>query len=247
MGQLTDTLDRFSDSQSHQKYIFSRRLGWTIPIVPELDDLTVGGLVMGTGIETSSHRWAQTDFIWSSLFLLQVWSVPAHMQKLRAGVSGRISGWMFSHFRPRPLLRCAVELWHHRLPGKVFVFWIDYAKKQFILKSSPKFFHDQSTFCLYTYMINFIFSVEIEIIPSRRWLLSIFKINHFSINWPQVRQAGLHPSVLPGADGGDLWKRGKTSNIKSGAPLFPLFEYLIKNWQCHSTKEWGCKPYQRQF
>ena len=56
-----------SEDQSHQKYIFSPRLGWTIPIVPELDDLTVGGLVMGTGIETSSHRWAQTDFIWSSL------------------------------------------------------------------------------------------------------------------------------------------------------------------------------------
>ena len=56
MGQLTDTLDRFSHNQSHQKYIFSPRLGWTIPIVPELDDLTVGGLVMGTGIETSSHR-----------------------------------------------------------------------------------------------------------------------------------------------------------------------------------------------
>lgn len=30
-------------------------LGWTIPIVPELDDLTVGGLVMGTGVESSSH------------------------------------------------------------------------------------------------------------------------------------------------------------------------------------------------
>ena len=42
MGQLTATLDR---------------LGWTIPILPELDDLTVGGLVMGTGIETSSHRY----------------------------------------------------------------------------------------------------------------------------------------------------------------------------------------------
>ena len=42
MGQLTSTLDS---------------LGWTIPIVPELDDLTVGGLVMGTGIETSSHRF----------------------------------------------------------------------------------------------------------------------------------------------------------------------------------------------
>ena len=42
MGQLTATLDH---------------LGWTIPIVPELDDLTIGGLVMGTGIETSSHRF----------------------------------------------------------------------------------------------------------------------------------------------------------------------------------------------
>ncbi|XP_044761273.1 delta(24)-sterol reductase-like [Coccinella septempunctata] len=40
MGQLTAMLNP---------------LGWTIPIVPELDDLTVGGLVMGTGIESSSH------------------------------------------------------------------------------------------------------------------------------------------------------------------------------------------------
>ena len=41
MGQLSRTLNC---------------LGWTIPILPELDDLTVGGLVMGTGIETSSHK-----------------------------------------------------------------------------------------------------------------------------------------------------------------------------------------------
>ncbi|XP_076057489.1 delta(24)-sterol reductase-like [Oratosquilla oratoria] len=41
MGQLTQTLIG---------------LGWTIPVVPEMDDLTIGGLVMGTGIETSSHR-----------------------------------------------------------------------------------------------------------------------------------------------------------------------------------------------
>lgn len=33
--------------------------GWTVPVVPELDDLTVGGLVMGGGIETTSnkHGW----------------------------------------------------------------------------------------------------------------------------------------------------------------------------------------------
>ncbi|XP_034979163.1 delta(24)-sterol reductase [Zootoca vivipara] len=30
-------------------------IGWTVPVVPELDDLTVGGLIMGTGIESSSH------------------------------------------------------------------------------------------------------------------------------------------------------------------------------------------------
>ncbi|XP_007428264.1 delta(24)-sterol reductase [Python bivittatus] len=40
MGQLTAYLNR---------------MGWTIPVVPELDDLTVGGLLMGTGIESSSH------------------------------------------------------------------------------------------------------------------------------------------------------------------------------------------------
>ena len=59
MGQLTDTLDRFFDTKSPCLIVGINpisRLGWTIPIVPELDDLTVGGLVMGTGIETSSHR-----------------------------------------------------------------------------------------------------------------------------------------------------------------------------------------------
>ncbi|XP_068599860.1 delta(24)-sterol reductase [Brachionichthys hirsutus] len=30
-------------------------IGWTLPVLPELDDLTVGGLVMGTGVESSSH------------------------------------------------------------------------------------------------------------------------------------------------------------------------------------------------
>ncbi|CAG0890049.1 unnamed protein product [Cyprideis torosa] len=42
MGQLSASLDP---------------LGWSLPIVPELDDLTVGGLVMGTGVETSSHKY----------------------------------------------------------------------------------------------------------------------------------------------------------------------------------------------
>eukprot|EP00039_Didymoeca_costata_P007913 m.105347 g.105347 ORF g.105347 m.105347 type:complete len:536 (+) comp13871_c0_seq1:2355-3962(+) len=32
-------------------------LGLTLPVLPELDDLTVGGLVCGVGVETSSHRY----------------------------------------------------------------------------------------------------------------------------------------------------------------------------------------------
>jgi delta24-sterol reductase len=32
-------------------------LGWTLPVVPELDDLTVGGLICGVGVETSSHKY----------------------------------------------------------------------------------------------------------------------------------------------------------------------------------------------
>lgn len=32
------------------------RRGWTLPVVPELEALTVGGLTMGFGIETSSHH-----------------------------------------------------------------------------------------------------------------------------------------------------------------------------------------------
>lgn len=42
MGQITQTL---------------LPLGWTLPVVPELDDLTVGGLIMGFGVETSSHKY----------------------------------------------------------------------------------------------------------------------------------------------------------------------------------------------
>ncbi|KAL5021082.1 hypothetical protein ScPMuIL_000237 [Solemya velum] len=36
---------------------FLNPLGWTLPVLPELDDLTVGGLIMGVGIETSSHKF----------------------------------------------------------------------------------------------------------------------------------------------------------------------------------------------
>jgi hypothetical protein len=32
-------------------------MGWMLPVVPELDDLTVGGLFLGYGIEISSHKY----------------------------------------------------------------------------------------------------------------------------------------------------------------------------------------------
>lgn len=31
--------------------------GWTVPVVAELDDLTVGGLILGYGIESSAHKY----------------------------------------------------------------------------------------------------------------------------------------------------------------------------------------------
>lgn len=32
-------------------------MGWTLPVVPELDDLTVSGLFLGYGVEVSSHKY----------------------------------------------------------------------------------------------------------------------------------------------------------------------------------------------
>jgi delta24-sterol reductase len=40
--------------------------GWTLPVVPELDDLTVGGLIMGFGVETSSHKYGLIQHICES-------------------------------------------------------------------------------------------------------------------------------------------------------------------------------------
>ncbi|XP_021960340.2 delta(24)-sterol reductase isoform X2 [Folsomia candida] len=37
------------------RYLFKR--GWTIPVVPELDSLSIGGLICGAGLESSSHKY----------------------------------------------------------------------------------------------------------------------------------------------------------------------------------------------
>jgi len=44
--------------------------GWTLAVLPELDDLTVGGLVMGFGIESSSHKYGLFQFICASFDLV---------------------------------------------------------------------------------------------------------------------------------------------------------------------------------
>ena len=44
--------------------------GWTLPVVPELDSLTVGGLIMGFGIESSSHKYGLFQSICVSLDLV---------------------------------------------------------------------------------------------------------------------------------------------------------------------------------
>lgn len=43
-----------------------RSKGWMLPVVPELNDLTVGGLIMGFGIETSSHKFGLFQHICES-------------------------------------------------------------------------------------------------------------------------------------------------------------------------------------
>jgi delta24-sterol reductase len=44
--------------------------GWTLAVVPELDDLTVGGLIMGFGIESSSHKYGLFQSICASFDLV---------------------------------------------------------------------------------------------------------------------------------------------------------------------------------
>ena len=45
-------------------------MGLTLPVVPEMDDLTVGGLINGTGIESSSHKYGLFHEIITELELL---------------------------------------------------------------------------------------------------------------------------------------------------------------------------------
>ncbi|XP_071850422.1 delta(24)-sterol reductase-like [Apostichopus japonicus] len=41
-------------------------MGWTVPVIPELDDCCVGGLVMGSGVESTSHKYGLFQHICKS-------------------------------------------------------------------------------------------------------------------------------------------------------------------------------------
>jgi delta24-sterol reductase len=56
--------------------------GWILPVVPELDDLTVGGLIMGFGVETSSHKYGLFQYICESFEI-----VTAEGKRLRCSAS----------------------------------------------------------------------------------------------------------------------------------------------------------------
>ncbi|MBL0308528.1 MAG: FAD-binding oxidoreductase [Bacteroidetes bacterium] len=66
MGQITATLNP---------------LGWTLPVVPELDDLTVGGLINGFGVESSSHKYGLFQFICESFEIVTADGTVAQCSK----------------------------------------------------------------------------------------------------------------------------------------------------------------------
>lgn len=43
------------------QYLISR--GYTLPVLPELDDLTVGGLINGCGVESGSFKYGMFQHI----------------------------------------------------------------------------------------------------------------------------------------------------------------------------------------
>ncbi len=67
MGQITRTL---------------LPLGWTLPVVPELDDLTVGGLIMGFGVETSSHKYGLFQYICESFDIVTAEGKLLHCSRM---------------------------------------------------------------------------------------------------------------------------------------------------------------------
>ena len=65
--------------------------GWTLPVVPELDDLTIGGLVMGGGIESTSHKYGLFQYICRQFEMVlgdgsRVWCSPTENKVLFSNI-----------------------------------------------------------------------------------------------------------------------------------------------------------------
>lgn len=70
-------------------------LGYTIPVLPELDDLTVGGLVSGVGIETSSHRHGLFQYICVHFELVLADGTVVNCSKVRWPRKSDTSEWEY--------------------------------------------------------------------------------------------------------------------------------------------------------
>lgn len=56
-------------------------MGYTLPVVPELEDLTVGGLINGFGVETSSHKYGLFQYIIESIDMVTADGELMHCSK----------------------------------------------------------------------------------------------------------------------------------------------------------------------
>lgn len=61
----TVTVEPYVNMGQISRYLIPR--GYTLPVLPELDELTVGGLINGFGVESSSHRYGLFQYTMEAL------------------------------------------------------------------------------------------------------------------------------------------------------------------------------------
>ncbi|MCS6980522.1 MAG: FAD-binding protein [Flavobacteriales bacterium] len=64
----TVTVEPYVNMGQISRYLIPR--GYTLPVLPELDELTVGGLINGFGVESSSHRFGLFQYTVESLDII---------------------------------------------------------------------------------------------------------------------------------------------------------------------------------
>mmetsp|Transcript_7651 Transcript_7651/g.11124 ORF Transcript_7651/g.11124 Transcript_7651/m.11124 type:complete len:554 (-) Transcript_7651:112-1773(-) len=137
-------------------------LGYTLPIVPEMDDLTVGGLINGTGIESSSHRYglfheicneyelclgdgavvvARKDNEYSDLFSAIPWSYGTLGLLLSAKIriipcEPYVKVTYLPHKSRKSFLDQFSEVCEARFDGPMFVEALAYSDKEYVLMTA---------------------------------------------------------------------------------------------------------------